>query len=149
MGDMRVMGGRFMGFRGRRSATLATLFSDTAANFAHDIIVERTRVGLLVGYAEHGQEVENHVGLDLELASQLVDADFTHTMTPPARILRAGDLNAADLAFIRTFRALHPTRFVLLVRFRIALCFFGRRCCRRFFVKLNRRSRFRLNGCSR
>jgi hypothetical protein len=37
----------------------------------------------LVSYAELRQEIEDHVWLDLELASQLVDADFTHTMMSP------------------------------------------------------------------
>lgn len=35
-----------------------------------------------VGDAQLGQKVKNHIGLDLELAGQLVYADFTHTMAP-------------------------------------------------------------------
>jgi hypothetical protein len=61
----------------------AAFGSDTPAHFERNIVVERTGMRFLVSYAEFRQEIEDHVWLDLELASQLVDADFTHTMMPP------------------------------------------------------------------
>lgn len=52
------------------------------ANLQRHVIVERAGMGLLIGDAQFGQNVENDAGLDLKLAGQLVDADFTHTVTP-------------------------------------------------------------------
>lgn len=52
------------------------------ADLERHVIVERAGMGLLVGDAQFRQNVENDAGLDLKLAGQLVDADFTHTVTP-------------------------------------------------------------------
>jgi hypothetical protein len=54
----------------------------TPAKFEHDMVIERTRMRFLVRNAELGQQVQDDVGLDLQLAGQLVDADFTHTVAP-------------------------------------------------------------------
>jgi hypothetical protein len=45
------------------------------------VVVERAGVRLLVGNAQLGQRLEDHVGLYFELAGQLIDANFTHTIT--------------------------------------------------------------------
>jgi hypothetical protein len=71
-------------FRRVRSLARAAFGCDTPAHFERNIVVERTGMRLLVRHAELGQEIEDHVWLDLELASQLVDSDFTHTMMPQA-----------------------------------------------------------------
>jgi hypothetical protein len=38
--------------------------------------IERTRVGLLVRDADLRQEIDQHLGLDLEFPCQLIDADL-------------------------------------------------------------------------
>lgn len=38
--------------------------------------INRTRVGLFLGDADLGQELDQDFGLDLEFAGQLVDADL-------------------------------------------------------------------------
>ena len=42
------------------------------------VLVDRAGVGLLLGYAEPGQEIENHAWFHLELPRQLIDSDFLH-----------------------------------------------------------------------
>jgi|HubBroStandDraft_2_1064218.scaffolds.fasta_scaffold41404_2 hypothetical protein len=54
----------------------------TPAKFENHVVIERARMRFLVRNAELGQQVQNDIGLDLQLASQLVDADFTHTVAP-------------------------------------------------------------------
>jgi hypothetical protein len=77
----------------------AAFRGDTAAHFERDIVVERTRVCLFVRHAEVAQQIDDHIGLDLKLASQLVNADFTHTVMPLAQNTCAGGLHAPDLTF--------------------------------------------------
>ncbi len=56
---------------------------ETAAHFECDIVVERAGVRLLFRDTQFRQKVQDHVRLDFKLASQLIDADFTHTLTNP------------------------------------------------------------------
>jgi hypothetical protein len=54
----------------------------TPAKFEDHAIIERTRMRFLVRNAELGQQIQDDVGLDLQLTGQLVDADFAHTVAP-------------------------------------------------------------------
>jgi hypothetical protein len=53
-----------------------------AAERQRDVVIERAGVGLLVGNTQLGQEVKKHIGLDFQLAGQLINADLTHTWLP-------------------------------------------------------------------
>jgi hypothetical protein len=55
---------------------------DALAHLECDVVVERARVGLLIVDAEFGQQIEDHVGLYLEFARQLVNANLTHNGNP-------------------------------------------------------------------
>src|SRR5579871_2497128 len=59
---------------------------EAAAHFECDIVVQRAGVRLLVHDPELGQEIKDHVRLDFQLAGQLIDADFAHTVTPRRHI---------------------------------------------------------------
>jgi hypothetical protein len=63
---------------GRRTAGLARHF---LADLQSDVVVERAGVRFLVGNAQLCQRLKNHVGLYFELTGQLIDANFTHTIT--------------------------------------------------------------------
>jgi hypothetical protein len=76
---LRLRSFRFLSIRRVRSAVSA---GQPAAKFEHNMVIERTRVRFLVRDAEFGQQIQDDVGLDLQLAGQLVDADFTHTVAP-------------------------------------------------------------------
>ena len=52
------------------------------AKLKRHVVVERTGVCLLVRDTQLGQEIDNYAGFDLKLASQLIDANFTHTVAP-------------------------------------------------------------------
>jgi len=95
----------------------AVLLGHTAAHFQRDIVVDRARMRFLVWYAEIAQQIDDYIRLDLKLAGQLIDADFTHTVTPQAQKDAQGFLHAPDLTFTRTFRALYPNRFTFVLRF--------------------------------
>jgi hypothetical protein len=43
------------------------------------VFIDGTRMGLLLGDAELGEQVEDRPRLDLQLPSELVDSDFLHT----------------------------------------------------------------------
>jgi hypothetical protein len=60
----------------------AVSIGQAAPQLERDIVIERTRMRFLVRHAEFGQQIQDDVGLDLQLAGQLVDADFTHTVAP-------------------------------------------------------------------
>jgi hypothetical protein len=75
-------------FRGAGcGVTRAIAASQAAAHFERDIVIERTRVSLLLSDTELRQEVQDHVRLDLQLARQLVNADFTHTIMSRSALL--------------------------------------------------------------
>jgi len=62
----------------RRGAGLA---GHPLAHLQSYVVVERAGVRLLVGNTQLRQRLENHVRLYFELAGQLIDTNFTHTMT--------------------------------------------------------------------
>jgi hypothetical protein len=65
---------------GRLGGRVAGLTSgEMAADQQRLVVLERTRVGLLVGDAEIGEEVDDHARLYFQLPSQLIDANFAHT----------------------------------------------------------------------
>jgi hypothetical protein len=76
----RRLGGRFRG--GRLSSAGCAAAFDALAYLQCDVIVERTRVCFLIVDAEFGQQIEDHVGLHLEFARQLVNANLTHNGNP-------------------------------------------------------------------
>jgi hypothetical protein len=42
------------------------------------VALERTRVGLLFGYANRRQSLQDFPALDFQLARQIIDSNFTH-----------------------------------------------------------------------
>ncbi len=48
------------------------------------VLLQRTGVGLLLGYAYFGEDIKNRLALDLQLPRQIVDSNLTH---PPFRFL--------------------------------------------------------------
>jgi len=62
----------------------------TAAKLQRDFVVERAGVGLLVSDSELRQQLEKDIRLYFELASQLIDANFTHSGRPSRTSLRQG-----------------------------------------------------------
>jgi hypothetical protein len=72
---------RFHGGRGLRGASFAAVF-DSMAHLQRDVVVKRTRMGLFIVDAQLGQQIEDHVGLYLEFARQLVNANLTHNGNP-------------------------------------------------------------------
>jgi hypothetical protein len=70
-------------------------------HFQRDIVVERARMRFLVCYAEFAELIEDDIRLDLELASQLIDSNFAHTVTPLA-------LKTTEQGFKRNGPRLHP-----------------------------------------
>jgi hypothetical protein len=73
-------------FFGRRASRLGFVFGsgEAPAERQRNFVIERTGVGLLVGDTQYGQEIDDDVGLDLQLAGQLVNSDLTHTWLIPA-----------------------------------------------------------------
>ena len=76
-------------------------------------------MGFLVRDAQLGQQVEQHIRLDLKLASQLIDTDFAHMMKPPraaGSVLwgfnRFQSLPAGNLLCLRRVSIFYPNRFV-------------------------------------
>ena len=66
-------------FRLSRRFRLCFRFSDTLnllAHFLRDVHRNRTRVRLLFRNAVAGQKINDRLGLDLQLAGQLVDSDL-------------------------------------------------------------------------
>ena len=103
----------------RRSAR--ALPGHTETDLESDVVVERAGVRLLVGNTQLCQRLKNYVGLYFELAGQLIDTNFTHTIT-----FRASQVFVCANGFSRNFgfsfsgpqcgcwdfRALYPIRFV-------------------------------------
>ncbi len=58
------------------------------AELKRDVVVERAGVSLLVRDTQLRQEIDNNARFDLELAGQLIDANFTHTVAPWRLITR-------------------------------------------------------------
>src|SRR5579864_5411952 len=67
--------------RSFRRGAAAGLASDSLADLQSYVVIERAGVRLLVGDTQLRQRLEDYVGFDFELTGQLIDANFTHTMT--------------------------------------------------------------------
>jgi hypothetical protein len=63
---------------------------ETAAKLQRNLVVQRAGVGLLVRHSELGQQLQEDVRFYFELASQLIDANFTHRGRPSRTSLRQG-----------------------------------------------------------
>src|SRR5579863_989068 len=64
--------------------------TETAAKLQRDLVVQRAGVGLLVRHSELWQQLQEDVRFYFELASQLIDANFTHRGRPSRTSLRQG-----------------------------------------------------------
>jgi hypothetical protein len=80
----RTFFGAFAMVRNFRRGATAGIARYTLANLQSYVVIERAGVRLLVGNTQLCQRLKNHVGLYFELSGQLIDANFTHTMTVPA-----------------------------------------------------------------
>jgi len=74
-------GRSFLAARNRSRGRAAYLSMHAMPDLQRHVVVERAGVRLLVGDAQLGQRLKNHVGFYFELAGQLIDANFTHTIT--------------------------------------------------------------------
>jgi hypothetical protein len=63
-----------------RGFRLGDSAGETAPHQQSLVVLERTRMGLLVGDAEGRQEVDDHARLYFQLTCQLIDANFAHTL---------------------------------------------------------------------
>ena len=68
----------------RRFCRRFRLARDAPLDLRDHLIFERAGMRFLLGDPELGQQIEDHVGLDFKLTSQLIDADFTHKEACPA-----------------------------------------------------------------
>jgi hypothetical protein len=57
---------------------LGNFMAEDPPQFDGDIFVDRAGVGLLLGHAQLGELVQNLVRLDLQLPSQLINANLVH-----------------------------------------------------------------------
>jgi hypothetical protein len=64
--------------------------AETAAKLQRNFVVQRAGVGLLVRDSELRQQLKKYIWLYFELASQLIDANFTHRGRPSRTSLRQG-----------------------------------------------------------
>jgi hypothetical protein len=71
---------RWWGRLGMRRFRLGGSAGEHAPNQESLVVLERTRVGFLVGDADGRQEVDDHARLYFQLACQLIDANFAHTL---------------------------------------------------------------------
>jgi hypothetical protein len=53
--------------------------AEVSANQIRRVFVQRAGVGLLLGHAQLGEQVENALRLYLELSRQLINPDFAHS----------------------------------------------------------------------
>jgi hypothetical protein len=65
------------------AATAAAL--EISAHTLGFITLERTRVGLLFGYANCRQSIQDFPALDFQFARQIIDSNFTHPPLLPRR----------------------------------------------------------------
>jgi hypothetical protein len=79
----RAVRGSFRGnFAPGGRLRLPSLTGDATADGQHYVVVERAGVRFLVGNTQLRQDVKNDIRLDLQLSSQLIYSDLTHTMAP-------------------------------------------------------------------
>jgi hypothetical protein len=55
-----------------------SLTGDLEADLESEVVVKRAGVRFFIVYTELRQKVKNHVGFDLQLASQLIDSNLAH-----------------------------------------------------------------------
>jgi len=67
-------------------------FDQAALDLYRHRFIDRAGVGFLFCDAQYREQVEDHVGLDFKLASQLIDADFDHTVCPVIHLRHRGCL---------------------------------------------------------
>lgn len=101
LGDRRMGSFDRRGFRGvfrrlpagwgsfRYSGTTVP-FDQPALDFYRHRFIDRAGVGFLFCDAQDREQVEDHVGFDFKLASQLIDADFDHTVCPVVHLRHRG-----------------------------------------------------------
>jgi hypothetical protein len=77
----RTLGDAYFRPREFRRSSARGLAGHAFADLQSHVVVERAGVRLFVGNAQLGQRLKDHVGLYFELAGQLIDTDFTHTIT--------------------------------------------------------------------
>src|SRR5580704_17818331 len=82
-----------------RSRTRRPVASHTFTNLKSYVVVERAGMGFLVHDTQFRQQIENDVRFYFELASQLIDADFTHTVEPQRKffVRRQGQIQLSSL----------------------------------------------------
>jgi hypothetical protein len=139
-----------------RGFAAAALAGHLLADLQSYVVVERAGVRLLVGNTQLRQRLKNHVGLNFELAGQLIDSNFTHTITfrPSQIFIRAyGFSRNFGFSFSgprcggRDFRALYRIRFIFRrFFFRYFHRSFLRRRLRRLFFRHRRFQSGRLLG---
>jgi hypothetical protein len=86
------------GFRFRRSGATCSgrawrsvrFPCQPALDLYRDRFIDRAGVGFLFRYAQLGKHVEDHVGFHLELACQLVNSNFDHTVCPAVQFRHRG-----------------------------------------------------------
>ena len=61
-----------------------------ALDLYRDRFIDRTGVGLLFCYTQLGEHIEDHVRFHLELACQLVNSNFDHTVCPAVQFRHRG-----------------------------------------------------------
>jgi len=92
-----ALGGRVDGRRRRRLSFYWSFLRkvsrlplpQTAAKLQRYLVVQGTGVRLLIRDSELGQQIEEDIRFYFELASQLIDANFTHTERPGSELLCA------------------------------------------------------------
>jgi hypothetical protein len=70
------------GFLYDRGSSSVAAASQPAADLQRYVVIQRARMCFLVADTKLGQKVQNHVGLDLQLTRQFVNANFAHRVTP-------------------------------------------------------------------
>ena len=65
-------------------------FDQAALDLYRHRFIDRAGVGFLLCDAQDREQVEDHVGFDFKLASQLIDADFDHTVCPVVHLRHRG-----------------------------------------------------------
>jgi hypothetical protein len=79
---MLSLDGRLAGFFSLCRAFSRFTGGDASANLQSDVVVKRAGMRLLLSDAQFWQHVQNHARFDFELAGQLIDTNFAHTIGP-------------------------------------------------------------------
>lgn len=84
-----ALGGRFS-FRRFRARRSVRFLCQAALDLYRDRFIDRAGVGFLFRDAQLGEHVEDHVRFDLELACQLINSNFDHTVCPAVQFRHRG-----------------------------------------------------------